>query len=819
MTRLLALIVVVLAYSTAAVHADIYRWDNGQVIPGTEGTNPAPGVILSQHELEYAALSEFDLTGAQLDRTNLGFAVLYDSNLTNANLAGANLSDADFHDAVLTGAHLNDAIIQRADFSSDYSWLSKEQLYSTASYKEKNLAGIALRRNKMPDWSFAGQNLTGADLRHSFIHGDLSGANLTMADLNSAWLQGANLREADLSNANLSQAHLDAADMTDAVVNGANFHSVADQFDSLTKEQIYSTASYKSRNLAGIRLTECELNGWDFHGQDLTNARFSSSFLYEANFRGANLYGANFRGARFRNTVFEDADIRFAWWGNTFDFTREILYSTASYKAKDLQGIQMQQTSVEAWDLRGQNLTDADFTAARLTGSRFNEAVILGTSFSATQLTKEQLYSTASYKAKQLMGIRLSSNDLTNWNLEGQDLTDASFTGSEFNNVNLTNSVISDAGFNGTTDHGFTAQHLYSTASYKSKSLGAISLGENDLTGWDFSGQDLIGSYFRLAMLADADFTDALIAGANFNGTTPGGFTAQQLYTTASYRARLLDEVRLEGNDMAGWDFRNQYLANASFNSSYFENADFSLADLRGTAGIAVTSVITSNAILPNGTVQGLSLASGDQFVVRNYHGDPNRRFSPPVPPTPVIVADSVIVNDGSIWTLVFDDTVWDSSISFEENIPVQLGGTLELTFTPDVDVLSQVGRTFHIFDWTGVEPTGAFTVASPYPWDLSELYTSGEITFLLPGDTNGDQAVTIADLNNVRNNFGAAGGLGDTNGDQQIDIQDLNNVRNFFGTSTPQAVPEPSTLVLATLLVAAAVAARRKAVTGRQRT
>ncbi len=92
----------------------------------------------------------------------------------------------------------------------------------------------------------------------------------------------------------------------------------------------------------------------------------------------------------------------------------------------------------------------------------------------------------------------------------------------------------------------------------------------------------------------------------------------------------------------------------------------------------------------------------------------------------------------------------------------------------------------------------------------MSELYTTGEITFLLPGDTNGDQAVTIADLNNVRNNFGAAGGLGDTNGDQQIDIQDLNNVRNFFGASTPQTVPEPSSLLLAALVAGGLVVLRR---------
>ncbi|MDZ4782341.1 MAG: lamin tail domain-containing protein [Planctomycetia bacterium] len=55
-----------------------------------------------------------------------------------------------------------------------------------------------------------------------------------------------------------------------------------------------------------------------------------------------------------------------------------------------------------------------------------------------------------------------------------------------------------------------------------------------------------------------------------------------------------------------------------------------------------------------------------------------------------------------------------------------------------------------------------------------------------LAGDTNNDGDVNIADLNNVRNNFGASGPgvVGDTNGDNQVNITDLNAVRNNFGAS-----------------------------------
>jgi len=70
-----------------------------------------------------------------------------------------------------------------------------------------------------------------------------------------------------------------------------------------------------------------------------------------------------------------------------------------------------------------------------------------------------------------------------------------------------------------------------------------------------------------------------------------------------------------------------------------------------------------------------------------------------------------------------------------------------------------------------------------------------------VPGDTNGDNRVDIADLNNVRNNFGSMGFhvLGDTYPfDGRVGIEDLNAIRNDFGFAAPYAyVPEPGTMSL----------------------
>jgi hypothetical protein len=159
---------------------------------------------------------------------------------------------------------------------------------------------------------------------------------------------------------------------------------------------------------------------------------------------------------------------------------------------------------------------------------------------------------------------------------------------------------------------------------------------------------------------------------------------------------------------------------------------------------------------------------------------------------------------------LVFDADAWDSTISFAPGIPVALGGTLELTFAPGVDVATQGGRTIDLFDWTGVTPTGTFTVSSPYTWNLSNLYTTGEVTLAaapsLPGDYNLDGTVDAADYVVWRKN---PGGIY-TQNDYNIWRAHFGETAGSGASSTlplppapfDNAVPEPPSLAL--LLLAA---------------
>jgi hypothetical protein len=217
-----------------------------------------------------------------------------------------------------------------------------------------------------------------------------------------------------------------------------------------------------------------------------------------------------------------------------------------------------------------------------------------------------------------------------------------------------------------------------------------------------------------------------VVTGANFGATTSRGFTQAQLASTASYQAKNLQRIGLYSNDLTGWDFSGQNLTVAVFYHSTLTKANLTGADTRGAQGLDLTGSTSRNAIRPDGNIAGLNLDVSERLLIRDYDGDPC--FCALLPPIPIVIQSHMTMRDGGTLQMYFDADAWNSTISFQPDIPVALGGTLELLFAPDVDSASQVGRMFDVFDWTGVEPTGAFTVTSPYLWDLGNLYSTGEV-------------------------------------------------------------------------------------------
>ena len=187
----------------------------------------------------------------------------------------------------------------------------------------------------------------------------------------------------------------------------------------------------------------------------------------------------------------------------------------------------------------------------------------------------------------------------------------------------------------------------------------------------------------------------------------------------------------------------------------------------------------------------------------------------------------------GGTLQLSFDAAPWNSKISFAPNIPVTLsGGVLDLKFAAGVDVGKQVGRTIDAFDWTDVNPTGSFTVTSLYHWDLSKLYTTGNITLLsiptVAGDFDRDAQLTSSDISSMMqalsdlNGFKSAHGMsdadllaiGDLNHDGSFNNADVQSLLGLLksGAGSVATVPELPTgqLLLMALAVGGIVSLRR---------
>ncbi len=177
--------------------------------------------LLIGGNLQHASLELANLQHADLSDANLWHAKLVAANLEHANLELAKLQQADLRSAKLQQADLNGAKLQqanldRADFQGALG-LQKDQVraascWQLAYYSPKMLKVLELppEHNKnIKDGNLSGYQLSKADLRGAYLREfNLRRANLHGADLEGARLYDADLAGADLRDANLKGAYL-----------------------------------------------------------------------------------------------------------------------------------------------------------------------------------------------------------------------------------------------------------------------------------------------------------------------------------------------------------------------------------------------------------------------------------------------------------------------------------------------------------------------------------------------------------------------------------------------------------------------------------
>lgn len=130
------------------------------------------------------------------------------------------------------------------------------------------------------------------------------------------------------------------------------------------------------------------------------------------------------------------------------------------------------------------------------------------------------------------------------------------------------------------------------------------------------------------------------------------------------------------------------------------------------------------NTIMPDGKIQPLALAAGETLMIRDYNGG-----------VPIKVLSAMTMDSASALEIILLDPAWGSTISFAAGIPVSLAGDLRLSLAPGADPTPLIAHTFQLFDWSGVSPAGQFNIVSDpaLVWDTSRLYSSGEVTLVVP--------------------------------------------------------------------------------------
>ena len=338
-----------------------------------------------------------------------------------------------------------------------------------------------------------------------FYDCDLSGANFTTADLTGAEFGEVILTNANFTNANLSNVSLGASSeqLSGAVFTNAIIDNAI--FSELEKTQLYSTISYKNKNLVGVELWNNEIDGWDFNGQRLTDSQLSG-----------NISNTNFNNASIINTTF-DSD------------------------------------TIKNVDFIGANISNVNFSNASITGINFSNAII-----------------------SDLSGVSYIDAIFCNSNIKGISgwFSSADFSGSiidqmhsgSVNGSNFANTSISNSSFRGNVNR----------TDFTNTTLDNVECSELVYQS-DFTNATLNNVSFK--SLLEVEFTDAIIENVTFS--IDENFEREWLYSTKSYKDKKLIGITLQGLeetkaqrsiDLSGWDFKGQYLVNA--NLLYVKNLD-----------------------------------------------------------------------------------------------------------------------------------------------------------------------------------------------------------------------------------------------------
>lgn len=158
------------------------------------------------------------------------------------------------------------------------------------------------------------------DFSGVYIYGDVGDLNSRdFSDINlsnskiGAYLADVNLSGANLTNANMPETILDRANLSNANLSGAilwqsGFIEANLSNANLSEADLGMTA-FQRANLSGANLSRARLDAARFNDANLTNADLSHAVLEYTTFTRANLERVEFIRVHFENTIMPDGSI------------------------------------------------------------------------------------------------------------------------------------------------------------------------------------------------------------------------------------------------------------------------------------------------------------------------------------------------------------------------------------------------------------------------------------------------------------------------------------------------------------------------------
>jgi len=424
-----------------------------------------------------------DLEGADLAGTDLSGA----GDLTGARFHGANLEGADLSGLSVAGADFGAANLRNADLSDlqapdTVCSLTGEPCYDAGASCPGGLT--ACTTDGASPGNFVGADLTGANLSRAqlpsadFTGATLAGANLQDANLNGAVLVGppdaeGNPGHLDMTGANLRGTALKGAKLDGAIMVGVRANATTDFTDASMKGVDLTDADLRGARLAGADLTGAimrgillgptnDLTGAMLKGADLTEACMPGVSLQDQDLQEAILAGTNLVGANLQRTNFSKVDMRGVLLGQTDNLCKcypeggpPVCNLTrlrgAMMKDVDLSPYNGNPSDLRAVDLRGLMLEGADLRKAILDRTDMRAAMLKGADFSEATDLRTALLSAADLSSCNLATANLTNNEIREGRMMDADLTDTNLNGTQLNGADLSGAVLDRTRSNGRT--------------------------------------------------------------------------------------------------------------------------------------------------------------------------------------------------------------------------------------------------------------------------------------------------------------------------------------------------------------------------------